>query len=51
MENKIFVGSTTGKKAINNGIIGKKVLPEEINKYLQEGWKLGALWNKDILNK
>lgn len=46
MEAGIFVGSTTGKKAINNGVIGKKVLPEEVDKYLQGGWKLGALWNK-----
>ena len=43
-----LVCSTKGKKAINNGIIGKKVLPEEIDKYLQEGWKLGALWNKHL---
>ena len=49
MEVGVFIGSTTGKKSINNGIIGKKVLPEEIDKYLQEGWKLGALWNKHKL--
>lgn len=41
-----LVCSTKGKKAINNGIIGKKVLPEELDKYLSEGWTLGALWNK-----
>ena len=41
-----LICSTKGKKAINNGIIGKKVLPEEVDKYLQNGWKLGALWNK-----
>lgn len=44
-----LVCSTKGKKAINNGVIGKKVLPEEVDKYLQEGWKLGALWNKHKL--
>lgn len=44
-----LVCSTKGKKAINNGIIGKKVLPEEVDKYLQEGWKLGALLNKHKL--
>ena len=44
-----LVCSIKGKKAINNGIIGKKVLPEEVDKYLQEGWKLGALWNKHKL--
>lgn len=46
----ILVCSTKGKKAINNGIIGKKVLPEEVDKYLQNGWKLGALWNKHKTN-
>lgn len=41
-----LVCSTKGKKAINNGIIGKKVLPKEIDKYINDGWKLGALWKK-----
>jgi len=30
-----------GRKTINNGIINKKVLPTEINNYLNNGWKLG----------
>ena len=31
-----------GEKAIHKGNITKKVMPNEINKYLSEGWKLGA---------
>lgn len=51
IEDGTFVGSTIGKKAINNGIIGKKVLPEEVDKYLQEGWILGALRKNKNKNK
>ena len=43
IEDGTFIGSTKGKKAINNGIIGKKVLPEKLNEYLNNGWKLGPL--------
>ena len=42
-EGKIYK-STKGKKAINNGIIGKKVYLDELEKYLNNGWVLGALW-------
>lgn len=45
-KNGTLKGSTTGKIAINNGIVGKKILPEELDKYLEEGWVRGALWNK-----
>ncbi len=41
-----LICSTKGKKAINNGVIGKKVLPEELDEYLNNGWVLGALWKK-----
>lgn len=30
-----------GKKAINNGEVQKYVKPEEIDKYLEQGWTLG----------
>ena len=43
-EGKIYIPSTKGKKSINNGIIGKKVYPDELEKYLNNGWVLGALW-------
>lgn len=50
-EGRIYKGSTSGKKAVNNGIIGKKVNPEELDEYLNNGWRPGALWNKHkILN-
>lgn len=32
-----------GRKRINNGIINKFVLPEEIDIYLNQGWKLGEI--------
>ena len=32
-----------GRKAINNGVIQKRVLLEDLEKYLQEGWILGEL--------
>ena len=50
-EGKIYK-STKGKKAINNGIIGKKVYLDELEKYLNNGWVLGALWkNTNKLKK
>lgn len=35
------VCGTFGKKAINNGEVQKYVKPEEIDKYLEQGWTLG----------
>lgn len=32
-----------GKKTINNGIKNKKVYPYELDKYLNNGWKLGQI--------
>ena len=32
-----------GRKRVNNGINNKFVLPEELDKYLNQGWKLGGI--------
>lgn len=41
-----------GRKTINNGIVKKLVLPEELDKYLQNGWELGlSKIQKDKLSK
>ena len=36
---------TKGKRKINNGMREKLVLPEELDTYLNQGWKLGRLYN------
>ena len=38
--------SHKGRKSINNGSIIKRVYPDEIEEYLQKGWKLGGLKRK-----
>lgn len=35
-----------GKKMINNGIQNKKVSPQELEKYLSQGWNLGMIRKK-----
>ena len=35
-----------GRKRVNNGEIFKQVYPEEVQKYLGMGWKLGGLKKK-----
>lgn len=32
-----------GKKVVNNGTSCKRILPEELDKYLNNGWKLGMI--------
>lgn len=32
-----------GKKLMNNGLVSKRVLPDEIPTYLEQGWELGSL--------
>lgn len=34
-------GAGRGKKFINNGVVHKRVLPEEVDKWLAQGWVLG----------
>ena len=46
-KNGTLKGSTAGKIAVNNGIVGKKILPEELDKYLEEGWVRGPLLRKN----
>lgn len=43
--------STKGTKYINNGIIEKRVKPEELDKYLSEGWHKGYIKRKSTYNK
>ena len=38
--------STKGRRAINNGEYNLYVYPEELDKYLSEGWKRGRLLKK-----
>ena len=35
-----------GRKAINNGLITKYVFKEDLDNYLNQGWKLGMLKRK-----
>jgi len=42
-------GAGRGKKFINNGIIHKRVLPEDLDEWLTEGWTLGR--TKELMTK
>ena len=42
---------TSGYKTINNGIENKHCAPEDLEKYLSEGWQIGRILSKDQFEK
>jgi len=40
------IGSQKGYKFINNGEITKRVPPQQVDKYIECGWKLGRKKNE-----
>lgn len=35
--------SHKGRKSVNNGVVVRRIYPNEISEYLEDGWKLGGL--------